>query len=214
MNNGFITYFGYGSLVNRETRPANEHAVAARLYGWQRIWGHRVLSAQQPANEPARSCCSLSVQKLSNAHSEAIKSRSYIDGVVVTIPISELAALDAREAGYDRLALPCAHFDLPESCRTEEVHVYVSKETHQGNATEQFPILQSYVDCVLAGYCAVFEQHGMQQFVDSTVGWDGVIENERDNPKYPRAVSVQPEQLAMFDQVVAKQRMSAQQESH
>lgn len=208
-----ITYFGYGSLVNRATRPSGEIAQPARLYGWERVWGHRVLSAQQPADEPPRSCCSLSVRKLCDATLDRGKNATFIDGVVVTIPISEVPALDRREAGYDRLSLPGSDFDLPADCASGEIQVYVSKPTHQGKATEEFPILQSYIDCVLAGYCEMFEVSGMQHFVQSTAGWDGVIENERSHPKYPRAVNVPEEQLAAFDQIIFQQRLRLQQES-
>jgi len=210
----FITYFGYGSLVNRATRPAHETALRARLYGWQRVWGHRVLPEQQPSGEPPRSCCSLSVEKLPKTASEQSKKQPYIDGVIVTIPTTDLPVLDKREAGYNRHALSSDHFDLPPECKTSQVHVYVSKPDHQGGATEQFPILQSYIDCVLAGYGALFEHDGMQQFIDSTTGWDGVIENERNNPKYPRAVSLPVEQLALFDRMVNARRIEMHRESN
>ena len=213
VNKDFITYFGYGSLVNRATRPGGEVALPARLYGWQRVWGHRVLSAQQPADESPRSCCSLTVQKLTELGSEKGENVPFIDGVVVNIPISELATLDQREAGYDRHALACTDFDLPGSCKAADIQVYVSNKAHRGSATEQFPILQSYIDCVLAGYCAVFEPSGMQQFVDSTRGWNGAIENDRSNPKYPRSVSLPHDQLALFDAIVATARQSNQKEN-
>jgi len=209
----FITYFGYGSLVNRATRPAGEVSYRARLYGWRRVWGHRVLSAQQPSDELERSCCSLSVQKLIDFDIANRKNMPFIDGVVVTIPITDLPTLDKRETGYDRHAIPSSHFDLPAECDVDEIHVYVSKPAHQGDATEHFPILQSYIDCVLAGYCEVFEHQGMQRFVDSTQGWAGVIENERDNPKYPRAVSLPASKLAQFDSIIASHRLNIKKES-
>lgn len=212
MSTDFITYFGYGSLVNRATRPADEVAQPARLYGWQRVWGHRVLSLQQPCDEPRRSCCSLSVQKLTGVDPLGRENTPYIDGVVVTIPVSALPVLDKREAGYDRHAIPRTHFDLSAGCDVDEIQMYISTPEHQGSATEQFPILQSYIDCVLAGYCAVFEPEGMQHFVDSTQGWTGAIENERDNPKYPRAVTLPATQLAWFDSVIAAKRLNTKKE--
>lgn len=190
-----------------------EVAYPARLYGWQRVWGHRVLSSQQPSDEPARSCCSLTVQKLIDIDVVNRQNAPFIDGVVVTIPTSELPLLDKREAGYERHAIPCGHFDLPAECDVDQIHVYVSAPANQGDATNQFPILQSYIDCVLAGYCEVFEPEGMQRFVDSTTGWTGVIENERDNPKYPRAVSIPAQQLVQFDSIVAEHRLNLKKES-
>lgn len=204
MTEQFITYFGYGSLVNRDTRPVGEQAYPARLHGWQRAWGHRVQAADVAHDVKTaasfKSCCSLSVEKIVNK----TQSTSFIDGVVVTIPLADLPVLDEREAGYDRVKLPASDFTLPSECTSAHVYVYVSNAANAGRSSEQFPILQSYVDCVLAGYCTVFEHLGMQQFVDSTVGWNGFIENDRSSPRYPRAVQLPQAQLALFDRVVTK----------
>lgn len=209
MSEQLVTYFGYGSLVNRDTRPANEQALPARLYGWRRVWGHRVHASDEALPDSRGSCCSLSVESVENRPTQTnATGNDFIDGVVVTIPIADLPALDEREDGYDRLQLPADDFDLPVSCVAEQIHLYVSDVTHSGRSNRQYPILQSYVDCVLAGYCAVFEQTGMQQFVESTQGWGGVIENERANPRYPRAVQLPDSQLALFDSVVNNHRSS------
>jgi len=209
MADGFITYFGYGSLVNRDTRPAGEQSYPARLYGWQRIWGHRVWPLGNTGNQ--LSCCSLTVKPASVPDTVDLSgperdSAPFVDGVVVIIPMSDLPALDERERGYDRVTLPRSHFDLSSDIQAEEIQVYVSKVSNRGLADAEHPILQSYIDCVLAGYCAVFEQDGLQQFVDGTVGWQGVIENDRENPRYPRAVVLSAEQLQQFDQLVEKRR--------
>lgn len=214
MTEQFVTYFGYGSLVNRNTRPASEQAYPARLYGWRRVWGHRVHTTDESSSESRKSCCSLSVEKSTvNPGTNSTQSpRSnekcgdFIDGVVVNIPLDDLAALDRRECGYDRLQIPASDFDLPSSSTARHIYLYVSDLKHAGRSNRQYPILQSYIDCVLAGYCAVFNQTGMQQFVESTIGWDGVIENERSSPRYPRAVQLSESQLALFDSVVNNHR--------
>jgi len=197
MSDEYITYFGYGSLVNRATRPASEPFSPAFLLGWQRVWGHRVASS---GAERYR-CCSLSVQPALTQNAPGIA------GVVVTLPRAELPALDEREKGYDRHVLPASQFDLPAECTATEVHVYVSDSNHAGMSNSEYPVLQSYVDCVLAGYCDVFEPGGMQQFVDSTYGWDGEMENDRHKPKYPRAVSVTENQQQQFDELVKIRRL-------
>lgn len=219
MTEQFVTYFGYGSLVNRYTRPAHEVAFPARLYGWKRVWGHRVNASVQTLSDSIRTCCSLSIVKCdvvkcdekhdkshSNPANTNVSNDQYIDGVIVNIPLVDLSALDSREAGYDRLKIPATEFDLPPHCVSEHIHVYVSDQIHSGRSSAQFPILQSYVDCVLAGYCAVFEHEGMQHFVDSTNGWNGTIENERSNPRYPRAVQLPDSQLALFDHLLSSHR--------
>lgn len=207
MSTEFITYFGYGSLVNRATRPAAELARPARLYGWRRVWGHRVQASADASTGARQSCCSLSVEPLpsdTNSHKSDVP---YIDGVIVTIPLDALPDLDQRESGYDRVQLSASEFDLPDGCSEQFIHVYQSDSSHAGRSDSQHPILQSYIDCVLAGYCAVFEQHGMQHFVDSTVGWGGVIENDRDDPKYPRAVQLPQSQLDTMDELVNHRRL-------
>lgn len=228
-----VTYFGYGSLVNRRTRPPDEPFLPARLRGWERVWGHRVLPASDGAGRGA--CCSLSIRRVADelspvSHPNGVTqydnservNEAGIDGVLVTIPVSELPLLDAREAGYDRVLLPASDFQLAAQADAhgspgphasepllpdDDVIVYVSSASQAGPSNGQFPVLQSYVDCVLAGYLNVFEQGGMQSFLDTTFGWDGVIEDDRDKPRYPRAVTVPTELLERFDQLVVNRRL-------
>lgn len=202
MHDQNITYFGYGSLVNRATRPVGELSLPTRLHGWRRVWGHRVTGSVDASTGARQSCCSLSVEPTASEH--------FIDGVLVTIPVSDLPLLDQRENGYERVRLPASDFSMPEGCDAEFVHVYVSDAEHAGRSNEQYPILQSYIDCVLAGYCAVFDHLGMQHFVDTTVGWDGSIENERAAPKYPRAVTLSKPQLDTIDTLVSERRLLTQ----
>ena len=194
MNARRITYFGYGSLVNRETRPPDEAAACARLRGWHRVWGHRVAGSAERATS-----CSLSVDP-------DLGARDGIDGVVVSLPIEALPVLDAREKGYERLTLPATDFDLPEGLGADEIHVYRSLPANRLPATPAQPILQTYVDCVLAGYLRVYGEGGLDAFLLSTEGWDGAIENDRAAPRYPRAVDVPGALLARFDRLVAARR--------
>ncbi len=206
MSEKSITYFGYGSLVNRDTRPVNEQAAPATLYGWGRVWGHRVAPVISQLNPDGLGCCSLSVEQLTKPAAARLQ-QPFIRGVVVTMPASELEALNQREAGYDRVEVPASHFDLPAHVQAESILVYVSNEQHQGVANPQYPILQSYIDCVLAGYKQLFSHSGMLEFIDYTKGWGGVIENDRQRPRYPRAVSLEPDQLDEFDAVVQEHRL-------
>lgn len=203
-----ITYFGYGSLVNRATRASNERAYPARLYGWQRVWGHRVSATSHHGETTNYRCCSLSIQKQLNdpGATPARQEPNYIDGVIARVRLSELPMLDERESGYDRVILPASDLTLPESCSASEIHVYVSDAAHSGPANGDYPILQSYIDCVLAGYCDLFGRTGMQHFVDSTLGWQGTILNDRDRPLYPRAVQLSSNQLTENDALVNTKR--------
>ena len=192
-----ITYFGYGSLVNRETRPADEAAAPARLNGWHRVWGHR-----SGANTDRPPSCSLSVEPSAGTG----RARG-IDGVVVTLPIEALPVLDAREWGYERLTLSARDFDLPEGLGTDVVHVYRSLPEHRLPATPSQPILQSYVDCVLAGFLRLYGEGGLDDFLHTTHGWEGTIEDDRAAPRYPRAVDVPGALRARFDRLVAARRV-------
>jgi len=187
MSRDWIYYFGYGSLVNRDTRPPDEQSIRARLSGWGRVWGHRVQGEGQHSGS-----CSLTVAK----------STGFIDGVVVGMPAADLPVLDQRERGYARLSLPLKEFDLDGSIDAEFISVYQSLPVNRGYATESSPILLSYVDCVLAGYEKQFGNAGLTAFMQSTDGWHGKIENDRHSPRYPRAIELSPETHKRFDQAL------------
>lgn len=205
-----ITYFGYGSLVNRDTRPPDEPAACARLHGWHRVWGHR--SGGSAARAPS---CSLTIDPDAGIRTIGVAAndagrdgdaRGGIDGVVVSLPIEALAVLDARESGYERLTLPATDFELPEGLGADEVHVYRSLPENRLPATPAQPILQTYVDCVLAGYLRVYGEGGLDAFLSSTNGWEGAIENDRAAPRYPRAIELPAPLLAHFDRMVGARR--------
>ncbi len=190
MNTELIHYFGYGSLVNRNTRPTDEPSWNARLAGWARAWEHRV---EGDAGRPG--CTSLTV-------TEDSRRGAGIDGVVVPLALSDLPELDAREAGYERIELPVSDFQLhagPDNITS--VHVYRSISAIPADA--EHPILQSYVDCVMAGYQRQFGVGGLQRFLSTTRGWDGALLNDRTAPRYPRAVSLDAATLDGFDAQLA-----------
>lgn len=191
-----ISYFGYGSLVNRDTRPADEVAHFTRLRGWQRVWEHRVASSSS-----RKRCTSLSIEP------GAGSAESSIEGVLVSMPREQLSQLDERESGYDRMELPASQFDLPDHLELDSVMVYRSKAENRHAADQNHPVLQSYIDCVLAGYQHNFGESGMQAFIGSTRGWEGAIFNDRDAPLYPRWVEVDIQRQRQFDAVVHQHRI-------
>ncbi|MBX2883989.1 MAG: gamma-glutamylcyclotransferase [Granulosicoccus sp.] len=195
MANRWIDYFGYGSLVNRDTRPEGESAVNASLYGWQRSWSHRV-NERPPL---PYGCTSLTVEPV--PHSRDINSAK-IEGVLVRIAKSDLAELDKRERGYQRLHLSADHFDLPSGHDCDEVVIYRSLPENRQAAGDQYPILQSYIDCVMAGYVSRFGESGLRRMVQTTIGWEGAILNDRLQPLYPRHVRIDQAQMAYFDQQI------------
>jgi len=220
-----IYYFGYGSLVNRATRPAAEPAIRARLFGYQRQWAHRVAgrvpAAGSSAEQRETGCTSLTIVP----HEQPQGVTSVLEGVLVPIAAEDLPELDAREAGYDRHWVPISQFSLGEAVRAgdrtgpvacppsvdpvhvntiSEVAVYRSKPENHCLADTDHPILQSYVDCVMAGYLSLFDESGLDHFLNTTVGWQQPITNDRAYPQYPRAVSLEKTQHQHFDALVAR----------
>lgn len=191
MSSEWVSYFGFGSLVNRKTRPDQEHAVNATLSGWQRVWGHRVVSG-----DTRQACTSLSVER----------AQSSIEGVIVSIRREELPSLDERELGYERIALEQSDFSLTEEVRTSTIHIYRSLEQNRQLADSERPVLQSYIDCVMAGYLERFGESGLQRFMNTTRGWGGPILSDRHRPVYPRSVSLDEDKLRRFDQLLSVHR--------
>lgn len=209
MKTDWIHYFGYGSLVNRETRPADEHAQPARLNGWQRVWDHRVTDPNR-----GKPCTSLSIEPgpglVVQAGQEVVPAG--IDGVLVRLPREQLPQLDAREAGYDRLSLPLSDFVLSaELLRqldeegVDSIMVYRSHTDNRVLADHDHPVLQSYVDCVMAGYLHRFGQQGVRDMVSSTRGWECPLFDDRADPFYPRWVEVDDAGRACFDALIMEQ---------
>jgi cation transport protein ChaC len=197
MTSDWIYYFGYGSLVNRDTRPAGEFSEPATLKGWRRVWENRTADSER-----SQQCTSLTIEELENP------SMGSVDGVVARMPVSELPQLDKREAGYDRLKLPADQFELTDGVETEFVYVYQSAIPNRFLADEEHPILQSYIDCVLAGYLTLFERSGMQAMIESTRGWDRPVMNDRTAPHYPRAVEIDADLQLLIDQMLVGTKTS------
>lgn len=162
-------FFGYGSLVNTATHDYPDVRVA-RLSGWRRQWRHTAL----------REVAYLSVHPVNGAE---------IDGLIAHVPGSDWAALDQREAAYDRLAISreALRHDHPDSI---DVHLYCTRAEHTAAPSVRHPILMSYLDTVACGYHQRFGQEGMADFFATTDGWDAPILDDRRAPIYPRATSV------------------------
>lgn len=153
------SFFGYGSLVNLATHDyANPRA--ATLRGWRRVWRGTHL----------REVTYLSVIR---------DDTTILKGVIAGVPNDDWAALDAREAAYQRHdvshlvdhPVPTAVYQvLPEHVAPKDAH----------------PILLSYVDVVTQGYLRVFGEEGVAHFFDTTDGWDAPILDDRADPIYPR----------------------------
>lgn len=160
--------FGYGSLVNRATH-ACAPARPARLTGWRRAWRYTAQRA--------------------GPYLTAVRSPGdAIDGLVAAIPGGDWAALDLREAGYDRLPTP-----LPG------VMIYAVPDPGGPAPRGTDAIRLSYVDVVLQGFLHEYGPQGVTRFATTTDGWDIPILNDRAAPQYPRHQHLSPDETALVD---------------
>jgi len=191
MSSQWIYYFGYGSLVNRDTRPQDEEAMNVTLKGWRRVWNHRV------SNSDVRTgCTSLNVEP----------AQGSIAGVLVRIRRAELDGLDAREYGYDRISVISTDFVLPGPISAETIYLYRSQKVNRHLADDRHPVAQSYVDCVMAGYLDRFGDEGLQQLLSTTRGWNLPMLFDREDPTYPRSVKLSADRYQYFDTLLASLR--------
>ena len=171
-------FFGYGSLVNRDTH-SYEGALPARLSGWRRAWRHT----------PLRQIAYLTAVPAPG---------SVIEGLIAPVPGGDWAALDEREDAYDRVA--AAHqveHTLPDS---PQIAVYAIPSGRHAPPSDEGPVLLSYLDVVLQGYLREFGESGVRRFVETTDGWeDAPILDDRATPRYPRHCRLSSDERMLVD---------------
>ena len=170
-------FFGYGSLVNRDTHEFTR-AQRAQLRGWRRVWRHTSL----------RPVAYLTV--VPDATTE-------IDGLIAAVPGDDWAALDERESAYDRVA--AAHQISHTLPHMPEIAVYAIPQGRHSGVTETHPALLSYIDVVVQGYLREFGESGAQHFFDTTDGWDAPVLDDRADPLYPRHRHLSLDERAFVD---------------
>ncbi|MEO1748848.1 MAG: gamma-glutamylcyclotransferase family protein [Pseudomonadota bacterium] len=184
-----IAYFGYGSLVNPAThRTPVLGYVPAKLRGWRRAWVAR--SDWDPT---------LPIALLSASPSQ---SDEMLDGLLVFDRRSSLPSLDKREAGYQRhqISLADLHIDTDLSIDTP-LYIYEAVEV-SGEPSTGF-ILQSYLDAVLQGFDTMHGEGAVTRFLSTTDNFHTPILMDRQEPQYPRAVSLDDRQQIHIDQTLA-----------
>jgi hypothetical protein len=172
-------FFGYGSLVNRNTH-AYPDTRPAKLQGWRRAWigtdisPHAFLTAV-----PA--------------------SGAEIDGLIAAVPGADWAALDARETGYARHSSGGAvvHDILPSP---DIAHYAIPPESSR---PDEKSILLSYLDVVVQGFARVYGFDGVARFFETTDNWHVPILDDRDAPRYPRHQQLTSEETALVDGYLA-----------
>ena len=178
-----VAYFGYGSLVNPHTlRTSYLDIVPATLKGWRRHW-------QTSVAEPNRGIALLSIHQQPHVD---------IHGMIVVDRLANLPAVDEREIGYERIALSPSDLVIQGNVNLpDQLYVYVGIE--EGGNREQGDLLQSYLDAVLQGFALEYGDEGVRHFVETTIGFDRAIVADRDNPQYPRSVTLTESQQQLID---------------
>lgn len=172
-------FFGYGSLVNRSTHTY-PGARRARAQGWRRLWRH--LEGREIAVLTA----------IPDTSSE-------IEGLIASVPGADWAALDLREAAYDRV--PGA--GILHDAGPAETAIYWIPETKHTLSPAPRPVLLSYLDVVVQGYLTEFGEAGAIRFFDTTDGW-GPIRDDREAPVYPRHQTLTADERAFVDDQIAQ----------
>lgn len=177
-------FFGYGSLVNRNTHAYGDSATA-RLQGWRRVW-------RQTTYDP--------IPILTAEPCEGWQ----IDGLIAHVPNGDWQALDAREHAYDRVPVT-ARVTHTVTDPIQIATYTVPHDKYPAPATHG-PILQSYLDTVVLGYLQEFGEEGALEFFASTVGWNCPIRQDRAAPQYPRTQTPTPKQADFIDTHTAKRQ--------
>jgi len=190
-NTGLIGYFGYGSLVNRDTlRTDIVAAYPARVSGWRRVWLPR------PANAPKFAGVGPAVLTVERAEGHEI------DGMLVIDRVENIASVDERENIYRRVQLGSAELtfygDVPPS--GVPLHIYERNYEPEVDMPPS-PILRSYLDAVFQGYFRTFGEDGLRRFVDETSGFGLPIHEDRLSPAYPRAIELASREKQLFDMI-------------
>jgi len=192
-NGGLVAYFGYGSLVNRNTLRTNiVHAIPARLHGWRRLWRAR-------PDMPGFPAALLSVR---------LEEGASVDGLLVFDRLDNLPAVDLREVHYDRRSVLPEHVGtrtpLPHECP-----IFVYEAQHEVPLHPEPPlILQSYLDAVMQGFLVEHGEEGVRRFVRETHHFDTPIYKDRAAPSYPRAVTLNTSEAGLFDWLLAERGVS------
>lgn len=182
-----VGYFGYGSLVNRATHRTDVvTAHPARLRGWRRCWRPRPAMPGVPA-------ALLTIRPDPDCH---------VDGLLVIDRLENLAAVDAREARYDRVALGGVDLECFGAPIGEvPLYVYVA-QAHLPPHPRPPIILRSYLDAVMQGFLREHGEPGLRQMVAETEGFDVPVHEDRHAPVYPRFVEIDARERELFDALV------------
>lgn len=174
-------FFGYGSLVNRDTHGYRD-AQPAVLRGWRRIWRHtglRDVAYLTVVPDPA----------------------GRIEGLIAAVPGADWHALDLREKAYDRT--DASHQVEHALAHRPKIAVYAIPEGRHDRPDRPNRLLLSYIDVVAQGYLREFGENGATRFFATTGGWDVPVLDDRRDPRYPRHCRLTGDETAFVNDALA-----------
>lgn len=176
--------FGYGSLINHQSRKLTGQtgeALPAKVSGLVRSWG-KVDGTYKIAPLVA------------------VEGHGVCNGVLVPIQDIVLKDFDRREKGYRRIELDPTSL-IVEGCDMPNVPVWTYVRSDVEPPCQVKPIMQTYVDTVLAG-CFSISQQFAKTFVETTSGWHHPLFDDRQQPRYGNYVGVSENKQALIDSLV------------
>ncbi len=160
--------FGYGSLINQESREKTGNsgtAIPVRVQGVQRSWSQI---------SPRSRICAVGV---------IFKKGASCNGVSFLVSESELPKFDERESGYDRVLLNPHQILRWESQKHLPGKCWTYRLKQPKASSQECPIAQSYIDVAMSG-CLEISEAFAEEFVTTTAGWSPFMLNDRANPQY------------------------------
>jgi len=178
--------FGYGSLINSFSRAQtgfSEQPLAVTVSGWRREWNIRASGSR---------CTAVGL----------IRADACCNGVLVRVPANQLTHFDRREAGYSRVPITPEQLRLHQPGAEINGPVWGYRPDQMRHACRHYPLVQSYLDVILAG-CLEYDEAFAREFLRTTHHWHHAWLNDRPAPRYCRAQRQLP--LSCIDRLLAEE---------
>jgi hypothetical protein len=189
---------GYGSLMQDESRkrtsPQAGPAHPVKVTGYRRGW----FAKGDPLG-------------FSTTFLGAVpEPGSELNAVIYRLEVDELLATDQREASYCRSSVPISNVQALEKGPFEvsagQVWIYTNRPESVATPSDQYPIVQSYVDIFVSGCLEQEQRFGLKGFalqcVATTRDWSRHWVNDR---LYPRRPFIYQPKARQIDSLLSRQ---------
>ncbi|MBF0276421.1 MAG: gamma-glutamylcyclotransferase [SAR324 cluster bacterium] len=188
--------FGYGSLINHESRAKTGYSgssIPVRVQGVARSWNQ--VSAKSRI-------CSVGV---------TLQNDATCNGVLFPVSEKELPKFDLRESHYERVMLESKQIFPWDSANFGPGKFWTYLLNKQRAPSQQCPIAQSYIDVAMSG-CLEINEAFAEEFVSTTRGWCPYMINDRSNPQYRMPMKEVPF-AELIDQILKSQMTTSSRKS-